>query len=110
MAYDEDLADRLRWALQDEDDVAEKRMFGGLAFLVGGHMSVTASREGGLLLRVDPDEVDGLVAEGGVARAVMGGRAMRGWVRVDESAIGSDDRLRRWVAYGVRCVRSLPPK
>ena len=110
MAYDEDLADRLRTALQDQDDVTEKRMFGGLAFLVHGHMAVSASGQGGLLLRVDPSQTDAVVSERGVTRAEMRGRAMDGWVRVDPSAIDTDEELVRWVRVGVDYVTSLPPK
>lgn len=109
MAYDEDLDDRIRTAIQDRDGVKEKRMFGGLAFLVDGNMAVAAS-QGGLLLRVDPSETDSLVREDGVTRSEMRGRAMRGWVRVDPSAIASDEELTRWVQVGVAYAGSLPPK
>jgi TfoX/Sxy family transcriptional regulator of competence genes len=110
MAYDEDLADRIREAVQDVDGVTEKRMFGGLAFLVGGHMAVSASGKGGLLLRCDPGETDGLVAEPGVDRFEMRGKEMDGWLRVDPQAIESDQQLRRWVRVGVAYAGSLLPK
>ena len=110
MAFDEDLADRIRTAIQDRDGVTEKRMFGGLAFLVNGNMAVSASGQGGLLLRVDPSETDSLVGEDGVTRSEMRGRAMEGWVRVDSSAIASDEELTRWVQVGVAYAGSLPPK
>jgi TfoX/Sxy family transcriptional regulator of competence genes len=110
MAYDEELADRIRGATQDRDDVSEKRMFGGLAFLVNGNMAVSASGQGGLLLRVDPGESVSLVREDGVTRAVMRGREMDGWVRVDRSAITSDPEIDRWVRVGVAYAESLPPK
>jgi TfoX N-terminal domain len=110
MAYDEDLADRIRWAIQDEDGVTEKRMFGGLAFLINGHMAVSASGQGGVLLRVDPADTESVVREDGVTRFEMRGRAMDGWVRVDPSALTSDDDLARWVCVGVSYARSLPPK
>ncbi|MPZ16115.1 MAG: RNA methyltransferase [Chloroflexi bacterium] len=110
MAYDEDLADRIRAAIQEQDGVTEMRMFGGLAFLVGGHMAVSASGQGGLLLRVDPRETDSVVRADGVTRFEMRGRAMDGWVRVDPSAIASDQELTRWVQVGVAYARSLPPK
>ena len=110
MAYDEDLADRIRDALRDEDGVTEKRMFGGLAFLVNGNMAVSASGQGGLLLRVDPAETDAVVREDGVTRFQMRGRAMDGWVRVDPSVTTSDPELTRWVRVGVAYARSLPPK
>ncbi len=110
MAYDEDLADRIRSAIQAQDGVTEKRMFGGLAFLINGNMAVSASGKGGLLLRVDPAETDSLVREDGVTRFEMRGRAMDGWLRVDPSATTSDQELKRWVQVGVAYAGSLPPK
>lgn len=110
MAYDEDLAERIRSVLQDQDGLTEKRMFGGLAFLVNGNMVVSASGQGGLLLRVHPDETDSVVREDGVTRFEMRGRAMNGWVRVDPSATASDQELTRWVQVGVAYAGSLPPK
>ncbi len=110
MAYDDDLADRIRAAIQGQDGVTERRMFGGLAFLVHGKMAVSASGRGGLLLRVDPAETDSLVREDGVTRFEMRGRAMDGWVHVDPSAIASDQELSRWVQVGVAYAESLPPK
>jgi hypothetical protein len=110
MAYDVDLAERLREALAGEPGVAEKRMFGGLAFLVGGHMAVSASGQGGLLLRVDPARTDALVLDRRASRAVMRGREMDGWLRVDIDARAADDELNRWIALGVDYARSLPPK
>jgi TfoX/Sxy family transcriptional regulator of competence genes len=110
MAYDEELADRVREAVQGRDGVTERRMFGGLAFLVNGNMAVSASGQGGLLLRVDPAETDTIVGEEGVTRFEMRGRAMDGWVRVDPSATGSDQELTRWVRVGLAYAGSLPPK
>ncbi len=110
MAYDEDLADRIRSAIQDPTDVTEKRMFGGLAFLVNGNMAVSASGQGGLLLRVDPGETDALVREDGATRFEMRGRAMNGWLRVDPTATASDEELQRWVQVGLTYAGSLPPK
>jgi TfoX/Sxy family transcriptional regulator of competence genes len=110
MAYDEDLADRIRSVMQDQDGVTEKRMFGGLAFLVNGNMAVSASGQGGLLLRVAPDDTDSMVCEDGVTRFEMRGRAMDGWVRVDPSATTSDQELTRWVQVGVAYAGTLPPK
>jgi TfoX N-terminal domain len=110
VAYDEDLADRIRAVLATDHDVVEKKMFGGLAFLVGGNMSVSASGQGGLLLRCDPEETDALVREPGVGRFEMRGRAMDGWLRVDAETVESTDALERWVAVGVDYARSLPPK
>ncbi|MGN6754667.1 MAG: TfoX/Sxy family protein [Intrasporangium sp.] len=110
MAYDEELAHRIREQVQDVPGLTEKRMFGGLAFLVDGNMSVSASGQGGLLLRIDPADTDALVSEPHVSRAVMQGRAMDGWLRVDDEAITSDEDLRRWIDVGVAYARSLPPK
>ena len=110
MAYDEDLADRLRAATQDVDGVREQAMFGGLAFLVGGHMAVAASGKGGLMLRCLPEDTDELVAEEGVERMVMRGKELDGWLRVDAAVIDEDADLQRWVAVGVDYAESLPPK
>ncbi len=110
MAYDEDLADRIRSVIQDQDGVTEKQMFGGLAFLVNGHMAVSASGHGGLLLRVDPGETDSVLREDGVTRFEMRGRAMDGWVRVAPSAAASGQELTRWVQVGVSYAGTLPPK
>jgi TfoX/Sxy family transcriptional regulator of competence genes len=110
VAYDEDLADRIRALLATDHDVTEKKMFGGLAFLIGGNMSVSASGQGGLLLRCDPEETDALVGEPGVGRFEMRGRAMDGWLRVEAEAVAGADELERWVAVGVDYARSLPPK
>ena len=110
MAYDEELADRLREALQGEGGLTEKRMFGGLAFLISGNMAVSASGQGGLLLRVDPAETDSLVQQPHVRRFEMRGREMDGWVRVDAKGLDTDDELRRWVSVGVTYARSLPSK
>jgi TfoX/Sxy family transcriptional regulator of competence genes len=110
MAYDEELADRIRAVIQKQDCVTEKKMFGGLAFLVNGNMAVSASGQGGLLLRVDPGETDSVVREDGVTRFEMRGRVMDGWVRVDPSATASDQELTRWVQVGVGSAASLAPK
>jgi len=110
MAYDEDLAARVRDAIPDHDGVTERKMFGGLAFLLNGNMAVSASGKGGLLLRVDPADTDSLVAEDGVAHFEMRGRPMNGWVRVDGSAVTSDEELQRWVEVGLTYAGSLPPK
>jgi TfoX/Sxy family transcriptional regulator of competence genes len=109
MAYDEDLADRLRVALQGHDGVEEKRMFGGLAFLLGGHLAVAVSGEGGLMVRCDPDDTERLLAEPGATPMVMRGREMTGWLRVGGSAL-DDDVLARWAELGATHVASLPPK
>jgi TfoX/Sxy family transcriptional regulator of competence genes len=102
MAYDEALAERIRTLVPD---ATEKKMFGGLAFLVGGNMAVAASGQGGLLVRVDPEESDELVATTSAELMEMGGRSMRGWLRVD-----ADDDLEAWVARGVAYARTLPAK
>ena len=121
MAYDEDLADRLRVALQGVDGVSEKRMFGGLAFLVNGNLAVAASGQGGLMVRCDPADADEHVARG-ATRMVMRGQEMDGWLRVaadhlsdaegpdGEGTVAGDDALRRWVDVGVDYARGLPAK
>jgi TfoX/Sxy family transcriptional regulator of competence genes len=109
VAYDEELADRIRDVLEGQP-VVEKKMFGGLAFLIGGNMSVAASGQGGLMVRVDPDETESLLAEPGAAEFEMGGRgAMKGWLRVSTDVL-DDETLQRWVDRGVAYARSLPPK
>jgi TfoX/Sxy family transcriptional regulator of competence genes len=110
MAYDEELAERVRELVQDEQGLTEKRMFGGLAFLIGRNMAVSASSKGGLLLRVDPAKTESLVDSPGVGRFEMRGREMDGWLRVDAEAVNTKAKLRRWVGYGVTYARSLPPK
>ena len=110
MAYDVDLAHRLRELLAAEPDLDEKPMFGGLAFLVGGHLTVAASGRGGLMLRVDPAAAEGLLADPRATRMVMRGREVAGWLRVDLDATAADDDLARWVGLGLEHVRTLPPK
>lgn len=110
MAYDEDLAARLREVLADEPGVVEQRMFGGLAFLIGGNMAVSASSQGGLLLRCDPRETDALLAKPHAAPFEMRGRTMDGWLRVAPQGVTDRRQLERWVARGVQYARSLPPK
>jgi hypothetical protein len=110
MAYDEDLANRIREAVQDEPGIREKRMFGGLGFLAGGNLAVSASGQGGLMVRVDPADTEALVDGQAVRRMVMRGREMDGWLQVDLHAVATDDRLRGWVERGVAYARSLPPK
>lgn len=110
VAYDEDLADRLRTMVSQERPT-EKKMFGGLAFLVGGHMSVAASGQGGLLVRVEPSQTEALLAEPGAEEFEMGGRGpMVGWLRVRADVLDDDRTLQAWVDRGVRYARSLPPK
>jgi TfoX/Sxy family transcriptional regulator of competence genes len=110
MAYDEELADRVRELVSGEDGVVEKRMFGGLAFLISGNMSVSVSGRGGLLLRIDPAETDSLLAKPHAEPFVMRGRAMDGWLRVAPEGVGTKRQLERWVARGVAYARSLPAK
>jgi hypothetical protein len=108
IAYDEELAGRIR-ALAGDEGIAEKRMFGGLAFLAGGHMAVAASGQGGLLVRVDPDDAGDLLGEH-VRPMEMRGRPMRGWLRVDAEAVATESALEPWVRRGLAYARSLPPK
>jgi TfoX/Sxy family transcriptional regulator of competence genes len=110
MAYDEDLANRIRELVLTEPGVSEKRMFGGLAFLINGNMSVSASRQGGLLLRVDPEETDSLLGKPHAHPFEMRGREMQGWLRVDAEGVATKRQLERWVARGVGYARSLPSK
>ena len=110
MAYDEDLANRIRELMAGDQGVTEQRMFGGLAFLIGGNMSVAASGQGGLLLRVDPEETDALAAKPHAAPFVMRGREMHGWLRVEPGGVRTKRQLEPWVKRGVAYARSLPPK
>jgi TfoX/Sxy family transcriptional regulator of competence genes len=110
VAYDEDLADRIRELVAGERRLAEKKMFGGLAFLIGGNMAIAASGQGGLLVRVDPEESDRLVASTNARLMEMRGREMRGWLRVDGEDVRTKRQLSRWVEMGVAYARSLPAK
>jgi hypothetical protein len=110
MAYDEELAGRIRALVARERGLTEKRMFGGLAFLINGNMAVSASGRGGLMLRCDPARSDEYVAAPRIDRMVMRGRAMDGWLRVDPAGVSSDADLQRWVRVGVEYAKSLPPK
>jgi TfoX/Sxy family transcriptional regulator of competence genes len=110
MAYDEDLADRIRALLGTEPGVTEQKMFGGLAFLVGGNMAVAASGQGGILVRVDPDSSDHLIATTPAELMEMGGRSMSGWLRVGAQEVKTQRQLAKWVSMGVGYARSLPPK
>jgi hypothetical protein len=109
VAYDEALADRLRDQLAALP-VTEQKMFGGLAFLLGGHLAVAASREGGLLVRADPDTWERLAQRPGVAPMEMRGRAMTGWLHVEPAKVRTAPQLQRWVDVGVGYAGSLPPK
>jgi len=110
MAYDEELAQRIRELLHAEPDVVEKRMFGGLAFLVGGHMAVAASRMGGVMVHVDGEDRDAFLEEPHTRPMEMRGRPTRGWLRVDAEGVETDADLEPWVVRAVEYVRSLPPK
>ena len=110
MAYDEELAERIRALLAGQAGVTEKKMFGGLAFLVGGNMSVAASGQGGLLVRVDADESDALSKKPHVAPMEMRGRKMPGWLRLESDDVRGKAALSTWVKRGVTYARSLPPK
>ena len=110
MAYDEVLADRIRELFLGDRDVTEKKMFGGLAFLIGGHMPVAASREGGLLLHVDPAIYDKLMDTTTARPMVMRGREMHGWLRVDADAVKTKRQLTKWTDLGATYARSLPAK
>ncbi len=110
MAYDEDLANRIRELIAGGPDVTEQRMFGGLAFLVSGHMAVAASRDGGLMVRVDPDTTETLLGKPHTRPFEMRGRALDGWLRVDAEGVRTKRQLGPWVERGAAYVRSLPPK
>jgi TfoX/Sxy family transcriptional regulator of competence genes len=110
MAYDEDLAHRLRELLADEDAVREKKMFGGLAFLFHGNMSVSASRNGGLLVRIDPADSEACLKRPDVALMQMGGRRMDGWITVAPDGLKTKRQLAAWVKRGVDYAKTLPPK
>ena len=110
MAYDEELASRIRALIDAEPGLTEQKMFGGLAFLLNGNMSVAASGEGGIMLRVDPDESQALTESSSAVPVVMRGREMRGWLRVDSRDVRDDAELARWVELGVSFARFLPAK
>jgi TfoX/Sxy family transcriptional regulator of competence genes len=110
VAYDEELAERIRGLIGDEPALTEKKMFGGLAFLIGGNMAVGASGQGGILVRVDPEESDTLVEATSAYPMEMRGRPMGGWLRVDSDELGAEDELAKWVEIGTTYARSLPAK
>jgi TfoX/Sxy family transcriptional regulator of competence genes len=110
VAYDEDLANRIRELIAGESDVTEQRMFGGLAFLIGGNISVAASGQGGLLVRGDPDKTDALASKPHARRFEMRGREMQGWLRVDPEGVRTKRQLEPWVNRGIAYARSLPSK
>jgi TfoX/Sxy family transcriptional regulator of competence genes len=110
VAYDEELASRIRELIGGERDLTEKKMFGGLAFLIGGNVAIGASGQGGLLVRVDPEQSDELVASTAAEPMQMRGRQMRGWLRVASDDVRAQDELATWVERGASYARSLPPK
>jgi TfoX/Sxy family transcriptional regulator of competence genes len=110
VAYDEKLAARIRELVEGEPGLTEQKMFGGLAFLIGGNMAVAASGHGGLLVRVDPAESAKLVAETNAEPMEMRGRQMQGWLRVGSEDVRTKRELSRWVERGVKYARSLPAK
>jgi len=110
MAYDEDLADRIRELLGAKRGITEQKMFGGLAFLVNGNMSVAASGQGGLLVHVDPDETAHLLKRAHAAPMVMRGLAMIGWLRIAPEGVRTKRQLEPWVKRGVAYASSLPAK
>jgi TfoX/Sxy family transcriptional regulator of competence genes len=110
VAYDEELAERIRELVAREADLTERKMFGGLAFLIGGNMAVAASGQGGVLVRVDPAESDTLVATTSARLMEMRGRQMQGWLRVDADELSTQNRLAEWVRLGTAYARSLPAK
>jgi TfoX/Sxy family transcriptional regulator of competence genes len=110
MTYDEDLANRIRELLAGEKGVVEKKMFGGLAFLIGGNMAVAASGQGGLMVRCDPEQTDKLLSKPHARRFEMRGRAMDGWLRVDDEGVRTKRQLEPWVKVGAAYARELPAK
>lgn len=110
MTYDADLANRIRELIAGDADIGEQAMFGGLAFLAAGNMAVAASGQGGLMVRVDPEDTDALLAKPRAQPMVMRGRPMDGWLRVDAEGVRTKRQLDPWVERGVTYARSLPPK
>jgi TfoX/Sxy family transcriptional regulator of competence genes len=110
MAYDEELADRIRDLVGDEPGLTEQKMFGGLAFLIGGNMAVAASGQGGILVRADPEASDELVGSTDAYLMEMRGKQMAGWLRLDSEHVSSESQLAKWVELGTSYARSLPAK
>jgi TfoX/Sxy family transcriptional regulator of competence genes len=110
VAYDEELAERIRDLVGSESELTEQKMFGGLAFLIGGNMAIGVSGQGGVLVRVDPAQSDQLVATTNAYVMEMRGREMRGWLRVDADDVRTKRQLATWVGLGVTYARSLPAK
>ncbi len=110
MAYDEDLAERIRELIATEKGVTEQKMFGGLGFMIGGNMAIAASGQGGLMVRVDPDESDAICKKSKAEPMVMRGRPMAGWLRIASADVKTKAQLTKWVKLGTSYAKSLPPK
>jgi hypothetical protein len=110
MAYDEELAERIRAVLDDEPSLSERKMFGGLAFLIGGHLAIAARGRGGVLVRVGPEMSDRLVTSSHAETAVMRGRPMDGWLHVAPEHLRTKRQVAKWAALGAAFARALPPK
>lgn len=110
MSFDEELAERLRGLLAVEDGVVEKKMFGGVAFMLGGHLTIAASGQGGILVRIDPDSGEAALARPFTEPMVMKGRELAGWIRVQPEGYDADDEVQHWVDEAVAFVRTLPPQ
>ena len=110
MAYDEQLAERIRRLTGEEPALTEKKMFGGLAFLVNSNMAIAASGQGGIMIRCAPEDTDALLREPGAEHVIMRGRAMNGWLRVRSEAVADDGQLEPWVARALDYARRLPRK
>lgn len=110
MAYDEELADRIRALAVDEPPLTEKRMFGGLAFLLDGNMAIAASGSGGLMVRIDRADFDDLITRPGAGPMEMKGRSMNGWLYIEPEGLDDDDALAEWLSIGLDFAQTLPPK
>jgi TfoX/Sxy family transcriptional regulator of competence genes len=110
VAYDEELADRIRKLIGDESGLTEQKMFGGLGFLIGGNMAIAASGQGGVLVRCDPAQSDALVEKTSASLMEMRGRQMQGWLRVETDDVSTNRELAKWVELGTTYARSLPAK
>lgn len=109
MAYDEELADRIRQELTGEPGLTERKMFGGLGFMIDGNMAVAASGQGGMMVRVDPETCEPFLEEGAEPMQ-MQGRAMRGWLLVASDLLDDDESVTRWVGRGAEFAKTLPAK
>jgi hypothetical protein len=110
VAYDEALAERIRQLVDGEPYLSEKKMFGGLAFLIGGNMAISASGQGGVLVHVNPAETETIISSSDAQMMQMRGRFMSGWLRVSPEHLDSDDQLAKWVRLGVDYAKTLPVK